>query len=60
MLFSKKQENLTGKSQQELMIMLVESQLKSEKFMERILNNVLFYFYIGIFGFIFYIFSSIR
>ena len=55
----KEKDDLSQKTQQELMVMLIESQLKTEKHTDRILNNVLFYFYAGLIGFIFYVFSMV-
>jgi hypothetical protein len=55
----KEEENLNAKNQQELMVMLVKSQLKTEKHTERIRDNVLFYFYMGLLVILFFIFKTV-
>lgn len=55
----KEEEDLSKKTQQELMVTLVKSQLKTEKHTERIKDNVLFYFYLGLVVIIVAIFKTI-
>ena len=59
MFFSKKEINLTNKTEKELLIMQTQAMLESEKNIARIKDNVVFYFYLGLVMIIVAVFKSV-
>ena len=57
---AKEKQTLQDKSDRELMILQLESIRRTERDIERIKNNVIFYFYAGLIAFILFILASIK
>jgi len=51
------EDDLHLKNDRELMLAQVKSQYRTERYIERIKNNVIFWFYLGLVGFVIFIFS---
>jgi hypothetical protein len=59
-MFSKKPfADLSNKTEKELLILQTQAILESEKHINRIKDNVLFYFYVGLIGIIVFLLSTV-
>lgn len=56
---AKPEDDLHLKNDRELMLMQVKSQLRTERSIDRIKNNVVFYFYLGLVGFVIFVLSTL-